>query len=158
MQGSSSPPYKNIFLVLCFHKYTQTTPAKMNAFKLLVLDILDYINIRLIRSSTGRARDELVQIYLGNITSCDPEATEPPLGVYPWYASDPESYTRDTFQSTFRLRAQRCWDYYGDPDNVEPRLPPEPYNVDPKLCSFFYSISLEGQCRLTPSQVHSWRN
>ncbi|GIJ90915.1 hypothetical protein Asppvi_009880 [Aspergillus pseudoviridinutans] len=107
----------------------------MDALKLLVLDILLYIDKLLIRGSTRQERDELIQIGLRDISSRDPEATEPALGVYSWYASDPESYTRDTFRSNFRLRAQRCWDYYGDPDNVEPRLPPEPYNVGPKLCS-----------------------
>ncbi|KAF7178990.1 hypothetical protein CNMCM7691_007865 [Aspergillus felis] len=107
----------------------------MNALKLFVLDILLYIDKLLIRGSTGQERDELIQMWLRDISSRDPEATEPALGVYSWYASDPKSYSRDTFRSNFRLRAQRCWDYYGDPDNVEPRLPPEPYNVDPKLGS-----------------------
>jgi hypothetical protein len=113
----------------------------MNAIKLFILDICLYVNKWALRTSTGREREELIQIWLRDISSCDPEATEPALGVYPWYASDPESYTPDTFQGNFRLRTQRCWDYYGDPDNVEPRLPPEPYDVDPKLCSFSIPFS-----------------
>ncbi|KAF4212815.1 hypothetical protein CNMCM5878_000679 [Aspergillus fumigatiaffinis] len=107
----------------------------MNAIKLFILDICLYVNKWALRTSTGREREELIQIWLRDISSCDPEATEPALGVYPWYASDSESYTPDTFQGNFRLRTQRCWDYYGDPDNVEPRLPPEPYPLDPKLSS-----------------------
>ncbi|GIK06702.1 hypothetical protein Aspvir_002352 [Aspergillus viridinutans] len=124
----------------------------MNALKLLVLDIFLYIDKLILRSSTGRERDELVQIWLGPISSWDPEATEPPLGVYPWYAEDPESYTRDTFPSHFRLRAQRCWDYYGDPDNVEPRLPPEPYNVDPKLCSQLEKLDNSRRAQRNPGK------
>ncbi|GAQ12146.1 hypothetical protein ALT_9467 [Aspergillus lentulus] len=107
----------------------------MNAIKLFILDICLYINKWALRTSTGRERDELIQVWLRDISSCDPEATEPALGVYPWYASDSESYTPDIFQGNFRLRPQRCWDYYGDLDNVEPRLPPEPYPLDPKLSS-----------------------
>lgn len=116
------------------HKF-EIDSAKMNAIKLFILDICLYINKWALRTSTGRERDELIQVWLRDISSCDPEATEPALGVYPWYASDSESYTPDIFQGNFRLRPQRCWDYYGDLDNVEPRLPPEPYPLDPKLCS-----------------------
>ncbi|GFF79732.1 hypothetical protein IFM60648_05547 [Aspergillus lentulus] len=107
----------------------------MNAIKLFILDICHYINKQLIRSTTGHKRDQLIKVWLQDSSSCDPEATEPALGVYPWYASDSESYTPDIFQGNFRLRPRRCWDYYGDLDNVEPRLPPEPYPLDPKLSS-----------------------
>ncbi|KAF4242945.1 hypothetical protein CNMCM8980_010105 [Aspergillus fumigatiaffinis] len=122
----------------------------MNAIKLFILDICLYVNKWALRTSTGREREELIQIWLRDISSCDPEATEPALGVYPWYASDPESYTPDTFQGNFRLRTQRCWDYYGDPDNVEPRLPPEPYDVDPKLFSALEKLEKSKRLQRNP--------
>ncbi|RHZ58995.1 hypothetical protein CDV55_103412 [Aspergillus turcosus] len=102
--------------------------------KLIALRISSYVwRWQYRTSTTGQEKDQVVQAWLGVISSQDPEATEPALGVYPWFSSNPETYTDDTFKS--QLRVQRCWDYYADQERSRPQPPPERYDLGPKLSS-----------------------
>lgn len=109
----------------------------------MVLKICNYFWRWQLRTTTGQEHDQVVQAWLGRIIWLDPEATEPPLGVYPWFASDSEPYTPDAFldifMSNFRLKWHRCWDYYGwhwpAPRPASPYFS-EPYTLDPEICSF----------------------
>ncbi|KAF7121784.1 hypothetical protein CNMCM5793_009337 [Aspergillus hiratsukae] len=110
----------------------------LTCLKCMVLDICIFIWRWQLRTTTGQEHDQVVQAWLGGISSWDPEATEPALAVYLWFASDPESYTPDTFLSNFRLKWHRCWDYYGW--HWPAQRPPshyfsEPYTLDPKIYS-----------------------
>lgn len=137
----------------------------LTCLKCMVLDLCLFIWRWQLRTTTGQEHDQVVQAWLENISSRDPEATEPAPGVLPWFASDSDSFTHDTFcnafLSNFRLEWHHCWDYYGWhwPSSRPPShyFSEQPYTLDPKICSFSAPLDLypEAQSLLTPSQVQS---
>ncbi|RHZ59267.1 uncharacterized protein CDV56_107422 [Aspergillus thermomutatus] len=130
----------------------------MNALKCLYMDAYLYFYKRALRKSTGRKRDELILLGL-LITTSDPEATEPALGVHPWFASNPESYTPNTFLSNFRLKIQPCWAYDAwhsmNPQPLWKDYDSEPYDLDPKIYSELAKLEKKKAISARPTEART---